>query len=213
MPPKKPIPTLRILSDVKKLRALLESTLHEVLGIKNKFVIPSEVGKKGSTSYFVSSLAEDVATIIREVGEDLGRKEFKDFNSDTKLTPEIVEEIWMGVSSFLGRRVERLYNKSGANEIPGLRELIEERPLLPGEAAYFQRGDREHKVHAKEYRKRMTEKMNSLNDASLFVAKFRNNYFEYFQGEYKAFPEQEIDAKYNALAKSKSELARGIKMR
>jgi hypothetical protein len=184
--------TLDLLSNQKLVELFLEDTLYETLGIRDRLSVPDlwSVGRE-----FISPIALEVTNKIDEVGKKLGEKKFKNFSSSkTKLTKEILEEIWIEVSSLLAKRIEKLYT-SGTHEIPGLEKLLKETAFFPGIKSPFKMHTKEHKEYFEEKRKDMLNNIESTNDAQEFVAKFRNKYFNYLRREYGAFDEPTAEIK------------------
>src|SRR3989338_9050275 len=194
MPPK-PI-TLDTLSNLTRIENLLKATLYEILGIKDKLTVPEMGYREGTTGYFVHTLALKISDKIDEIGQKLGKEKFKKFDfSKTKLTQEIIEEIWMNVSSLLAEQNESLY-KSGNHEIPELRKLLEETSFFPGIKAPHKMWDPKHQEYYESERKRILENLDRINDANDFIAKFKNDFFGYFKKEYGLFNELEAEIKH-----------------
>ena len=105
------------------IQNLLSETLHEMLEIKGKHTMVAFSYPGWETSTYIQRLAFKMSDLMFQSGERLAKEKFKNFNPEkTKLTLEMLEEIWMEASKAITE--ERDMNK---NDIGNERKAIMEK--------------------------------------------------------------------------------------
>ena len=216
-------PTLDRVSNGVDIAMRLSDMLHEHLGLGsfNKYdKMDEKLGHENPAHYrvlqahhnddsplgqFIFNLSDDITETIYNKGRALCEKKFNKFNKKkTRLTPEILGELWLEVSSLFAKKIYKTYdvvdNSAQINfmavndgclrkcfregpfhdlEIPGLSFAIRKGPIAFDTATGF--GDVEL------VRNILKNDLDKTNDVTDFYRKVRNELFNHWKDNYGLF--------------------------
>lgn len=201
-------PLLSRLGNSVDIATRLSDILHEHLGMGsfNKFdkmdeklghthaahyrVLQAHHNENCPLGYFISDLSEDISKTIYDKGKKLCEKRFNKFSQKkTKLTPEILEELWLDVSSLFTKRIYGAYDVisdfqnrgicSSDLLIPGLSFAITEGPIA------FDKGTQSGDVEL--VRNVLKNDLDKTNDLIDFYMRVRNELFNDWHNNYGLF--------------------------
>jgi len=173
---------------------MLDNILHEMLGVKDRYRISSLLRRGSAVVDFLNQLSSEVKKKIETVGNELGTRKFKTFKpKSTRLTPEMISDIWEEVSHLLGEKIMEINAGDDIErKIPGLKDSIERGTIVSVTGTEFSSIN---PAESDAARKEMLERLPKMNDAAELIANLRNELFSYFQKEFKLYSEQEQEMK------------------
>lgn len=181
-------PTLSELSDCNVFRYIFNETIKEFFNKKGLHYseLPHGVTDPSwPTGKHITDLSFELSQKVESaIGKSLEEK-FKKYNPQvTKLSPEVVNEIWMIISNWVGEKIEQqAHTESG--DIPGLKHGVEEGVIL---VAGGKKTVPETTVEdRRKAREKFLEKLPHINDEILLLQKFRNNLYQFYKEKYGIF--------------------------
>ncbi len=167
------------------IEGFLRETVYEMLEIKDRYTVVPFSYPGWSTADYISKLAKKISNSMYHTAEQLGKEKFKKFNPEkTKLTPDILNEMWIAASDAITKEIYKGHAASDSNKIPGLDEAIEKGAIIARH-----RENSHHRVlnEAREEMAAQAEKIDYRDDLLRIV---REKYFTYLQDNFGLFKEQ-----------------------
>ncbi|HEV7702236.1 MAG TPA: hypothetical protein VGO63_02220 [Candidatus Paceibacterota bacterium] len=182
---------LNDIADSEIIKSLLVTTLNEILEIKDRYKVVPFSWPGWPTADYISKTARKISEAMEKEGERLGKEKYNNFNSDrTKLTPEILEEIWMKASQAITEEIWAGFEAEPMNEIPSFERDIKKGAIMRNNDPWNE--DSESKQKARDQIKTKASKANFNDD---FLRKFKNKYFEYIKENFGLFNETSSEFK------------------
>ena len=176
---------LEEISNPTLMKNLLSQTLHEMLKIKGEYTVVPFSYPGWPTADYISKLSNEVSKVMYDEGMSLAKTKFKNFNpSKTKLTLEMLDEIWMEATQKITEEIWSGFETEPLNRIPGLQESIERGAIIPRNR---NEGTEEDMKSARDIIKQRAEE-NDYRDELL--RRFREKYFTYMREHFDMFSEQ-----------------------
>ncbi|MEO8638043.1 MAG: hypothetical protein ABI430_04050 [Candidatus Taylorbacteria bacterium] len=192
-------PYLHQVSSFELIKNLLVESLNEMLKIKDRYRVVPFSYPGWEIAKYTSDMAERISKSMRETGERLAREQFKKFDEGkTKLTKEIVEEMWMSASKSISSEIYAGYDEGKDNHIGGLNDALEEGAIMrtdkPWEASELEMET------ARDDIKKQADKINYQDD---LLRRFREKFFKRMQSEFGLFTEQKQESTQEFMPKVK----------
>lgn len=178
-------PSLKEITNQNVISNILRGCLEEMLEIRGEKVVAFSY-PGWDTADFISSLSSEISSAMYETGEGLGKSEFKKFNWETtKLTKEILEEMWVEASKKVGENLLQSFRGSEVDEIPGVEKALQEGSVIANGG--FRANESDHRLA----REKISANVEGVKfDREVLLRNFRNKYFEYMQKEFSLFDEE-----------------------
>lgn len=188
-------PTLEEITNGIVVKNIFTNTLEEMLGIKGKYNIHSLSYPGWPIADHIARLSSEISKKMYEVGSNIGKERYKGFSGEkTKLTKDIVGDIWQSVSKLISEKIDQIVvGSEDSREIPGLAEGVKKGVIWSKDKGLFPRDGKPDVGREKEIgelRNQLIEKLSKLNDSEELLRQFRNNFFGYLQKEFDLYGEQ-----------------------
>src|SRR3989344_7898599 len=120
------------ITNSKLMDSFLVMTLHDMLGIRGEYTVVPFSYPGWPTADYISKISLRISGAMHEAGLKMAKDKFKNFNPDkTKITKEMLEEIWMEASKAIAKEIYAGFEEGQENRIPGLGESIERGAIIP----------------------------------------------------------------------------------
>src|SRR3989344_750934 len=173
-------PTLYNIAGEDHIKSLLLKTLQKMMGSEEYVVVPFNY-PGWNISDFISKLSFDISKKLFEEGLGIGQRGFKKFDPQrTKLTSEMINELWMLVSKTIAEEVYKTFEAKEHAEIPGIEESINDGVIISRTTGM--RGNPDDIIPGREAMKKRAAEIKFDKDE--FLTNFKNNLYEHMKKEF-----------------------------